>query len=36
MQFNSEGDLSLSEQTRLVAVENWFEELKRLAPPDSQ
>ena len=29
-------DLSLSEQTRLVAVENWFEELKRLAPPDSQ
>ncbi len=29
-------NLGASEQTRLIAVENWFEELKRLAPPDPQ
>jgi len=30
------GDFVPTEQTRLVAVQNWFEELKRLAPPDPQ
>ena len=28
-----ETDFEVSEQTTLVVVENWFEELKRLAPP---
>jgi hypothetical protein len=27
---------SAREQTELVIVDNWFEELRRLAPPDSQ
>ena len=31
---SGEGSNGLSEQTRLVAVDNWFEELKRLARPD--
>ena len=31
-----EGGDFLPEQTHLVAVENWFEELQRLAPPDPQ
>ncbi|MCP5347137.1 MAG: hypothetical protein R3F41_14235 [Gammaproteobacteria bacterium] len=33
---NSEAMNRVSEQTQLVVVENWFEELERLAPPDLQ
>ena len=29
-------EVQATEVTLLVAVENWFEELKRLAPPDPQ
>lgn len=31
-----ESEIEVTEVTLLVAVENWFEELKRLAPPDPQ